>query len=117
MSTDDGVKAPTLNLAPNSRYFGAVPGTLTLADGREVSYLPRRFVPPPERFVTLELHRVERGERPDTVAFGVIGDAEQYWRIADANAVLHPAELTEQVGRAIRITLPEGVPAPPEGLE
>jgi hypothetical protein len=39
-------------------------------------------------------------------------DAEQFWRIADANAALHPNELTAQPGRRLRITLPEGIPGP-----
>ncbi len=88
---------------------------MTLSDGREISYLVRRFIPGPERFTTLGTIRVEQGDRPDTMAYNAMADSEQYWKIADANAVLHPMELTEVVGRAVRITLPEGVPAPEEG--
>jgi hypothetical protein len=39
-----------------------------------------------------------------------LADAEQWWRIADANPVLDPAELTAEPGRTLRITLSEGVP-------
>jgi hypothetical protein len=41
-----------------------------------------------------------------------LGDAELWWRLADANGVVDPRDLTEPVGRRLRITLPEGVPGP-----
>ena len=50
------------------------------------------------------------GERPDTIAAAHLGDPEQFWRICDANSALHPDELVADVGRRLRITLPEGVP-------
>ena len=37
-------------------------------------------------------------------------DPEQFWRLCDANAAMRPDELTESVGRRLRITLPEGIP-------
>jgi hypothetical protein len=55
------------------------------------------------------------GDRIDNLAAQYLGDATQYWRIADANAAMRPEALTEQAGAAVRITLPEGVPAPGEG--
>ena len=39
-----------------------------------------------------------------------LGDPEQFWRLCDANGAMRPDELTETVGRRLRITLPEGVP-------
>lgn len=99
---------------PTSRYFGMETRRMTLSDGREVVYLSRRFVPPPENFATLGSRVVVGGDRPDLLAFEVIGDPEQFWKIADANALLHPDELTEVPGHVIRITLPEGVPTPEE---
>jgi hypothetical protein len=53
---------------------------------------------------------VTEGERPDTIAATLAGDPEQFWRVCDANRVLHPEELA-CIGRRVRITLPEGVPA------
>jgi len=98
----------------NSRYFGLDTRKRVGDDGREVTYLIRRFVPPPSRYATLGFHQVVQGDRPDLLAYRAIGDPEQYWKLADANAVLHPMELTEVVGRLVRITLPEGVPASEE---
>jgi hypothetical protein len=82
---------------------------MTMEDGRVVSYLRRRFVPPPERFHLLAEHRVVAGERLDTIAAQELGDAERFWQLCDANGALRPDELLEP-GRVLRITLPEGIP-------
>ena len=84
----------------------------TTAEGKEVAYLLRRFVPSPENFALLQEHFVVEGERLDVLSARYVGDPEQFWRICDGNPVLHPDELTEAAGTVIRITLPEGVPAP-----
>jgi len=79
-----GPAKPSL-FPPDSRYAGIDTGKLTTVDGKTIVYLRRRFVPPPERF----------------------------WQICDANAAMRPEELTEIVGRTLRITLPEGIPGQP----
>ena len=96
---------------PTSRYYGIETATLTLPDGRVAAYLRRRFVPPPENFALLQFHAVTQGERLDNITAKYLTDPESFWRICDANRVLRPDELTETVGREIRITLPEGIPA------
>jgi hypothetical protein len=95
---------------PTSRYYGAQIATIEAADGRTIAYLRRRFVPPPERFALLQEHTVMEGERIDHIAAMYLSDPEQFWRICDANAAMHPDELTETPGRKLRITLPEGIP-------
>ena len=107
--------SPTATLfPPTSRYQGIAVAVLTPpAGGDPVVYLRRRIVPAPERFVTLLEHVVTQGERLDTITAQNLGDPEQFWRVCDANRALRPEELTETLGRRLRITLPEGVPAPP----
>jgi hypothetical protein len=100
------------HLSPASRYFGVEQKRLERPDGTSLAHLGRRFVPNPELFALLQEHVVEQGERPDHVAFRYLQDAEQFWRLCDANGCLHPDELTETPGRRIRITLPEGIPGP-----
>ncbi|GAA0984507.1 hypothetical protein GCM10009555_058370 [Acrocarpospora macrocephala] len=95
---------------PASRYAHTETATWTAPDGREVVYLRRRFIAPPERFAQIAEHVVAQGERLDNLAAAYLGDPEQFWRICDANAALRPAELTERLGRRLRITLPEGIP-------
>ena len=96
-----------------SRYYGIATVTLETADGRQIVYLRRRFVPDPSRFDLLTEHPVSEGERLDNIAAVYLGDPEQFWRLCDANGVIRPDELTETIGRRIRITLPEGIPKTP----
>ncbi len=94
----------------SSRYYGIDTVTLGLAQGKTVVYLRRRFVPPPERFQLLQEHTVTQGERLDHIAARYLGDPERFWQICDANNAMRPEELTETIGRKLRITLPEGIP-------
>jgi len=98
------------NFAATSRYYGTATATMETADGKKVVYLRRRLVPPQEKFELLQEHTVTEGERLDNLAQQYLGDPEQFWRLCDANGVLHPEEMTETVGRKLRITLPEGIP-------
>jgi hypothetical protein len=100
-------------LGIDSRYAAVAVATSTTEDGRTVAYLRRRFLAPLERFALLHEHIVRDGDRPDLLAHHYLGDPEQFWRIADANAVFAPNELTDEPGRRVRITLPEGIPGTP----
>ena len=98
------------NFPPTSRYYGIETTSLTLPDGRQITYLRRRFVPQPERFADLLQHVVKQGDRLDNLAATYLSDPEAFWRIADANRAMQPEELTRDIGRVLRITLPEGIP-------
>ena len=93
----------------NSRYLGIPTATSQRPDGRAIVYLRRRFLPSPERLSPLEVHVVAQGERLDVIAEQSLGDPELFWRLCDANRAMRPEELTERVGRVLRVTLPEGV--------
>lgn len=95
--------------SPSSRYNGIETAKLFTAEGEEIIYLRRRFVPQPERFATLREHLVTEGDRLDNIAAQHLGDPELFWRLCDANRALRPEELTEEIGRRLRITLPEGL--------
>jgi hypothetical protein len=94
---------------PTSRYHGIETAAVETVEGKTIVYLRRRFVPPPERFALLREHTVTQGDRLDNVTNQYLGDPEQFWRLCDANNVMRPEELTETIGRKIRITLPEGI--------
>lgn len=98
---------------PTSRYHTIETARVELSDGRTAIYLKRRFVPPPERFTLLQEHVVTQGDRLDNVTARYLGDPEQFWRVCDANGAMHPDNLTEEIGRRLRITLPEGIPGMP----
>ena len=94
-------------MTDQGRYTDLDVATLVAADGREIRYLRRRFVPPPASPAeTLAEHTVVAGDRLDVVTARYLGDPLQFWRVADANLVVHPAELTDEVGERIRIALP-----------
>jgi len=103
----------TFNFPPTSRYYGIELATMKTASGEIVVYLRRRFLPSPDRFVVLLEHSVVADERLDNIAAKHIGDPEAFWQIADANAAMRPEELTETIGRRLRITLPAGIPGAP----
>jgi hypothetical protein len=98
---------------PTSRYAQSETRELVTPAGTTVVYLRRRLVAPLDRFVTVQEHRVAQGDRLDGLTARYLGDPEQFWRICDANGALWPGEL-EELARVVRITLPEGLPAPPE---
>lgn len=99
----------------NSRYSATDKTTLEGDDGRQIAYLRRRFVPAPERFDILKEQTVVDGDRLDNLAAKYIGDPELFWQIADANEATAPEELTDSIGRRLRITLPEGIPGQAAG--
>ena len=95
-----------------SRYYNIASLEHETPDGKKIVYLRRRFVPPSSRFQVIQEHSVSEGERLDNITAQYLGDPEQFWRICDANDAMRPDELTETVGRRLRITLPEGIPLP-----
>jgi hypothetical protein len=93
---------------PTSRYAGIETAELAV-DERRITYVRRRFVPPPATGTEPVSHAVLQGERLDHLAARYFGDPTQFWRICDANGVLRPGELTAVPGRAIDIPLPAGL--------
>jgi hypothetical protein len=97
----------------NSRYQSIETMRVTLPNGTEVTCLKRRFIPPPERLASWQTHQVVEGDRLDNLAGRYLGDAEQFWRICDANRAMRPDELVETMGRRLHIALPDGIPGAP----
>lgn len=93
---------------PSSRYHGSEVASLETADGRSYRYLRRRFLPQVDDLHLVAEHVLTRGDRPDLISADHLGDAEQFWRLCDANPVLHPDELTaeDRIGTAVRIPFP-----------
>ncbi|QQP98138.1 LysM domain-containing protein [Lysobacter enzymogenes] len=97
---------------PGSRYYDIAVAQLPQPDGGALPYLRRRFLPAADALATLARRRVVEGDRPDLIAARELGDAEAFWRLCDANATMHPDELTAEPGAIVRIALPDGVPPP-----
>lgn len=79
------------------------------ADGtvREVRLAHRRFLPELDQHLLVAQHTVAPGERLDLLAARYLGDPTQYWRLCDANGVVHPDEL-EALGRVIDVAMKKG---------
>ena len=99
--------------AASSRYAQGVTLTITAPDGMQVPYLARRFVPPPDDYASVAVHRVTGHDRPDLIAAALLGNPLLAWRLADANRAMHPCELVREAGRSLAVPLPQGIPAPP----
>jgi len=98
-----------LGYPPTSRYSGLGTSITSLPGQGEIVYLQRRWLPMGSEMTELERYQVGERDRLDLIAARRLGDSEQWWRVADANDALIPAEL-EEPQRELRITLPEGIP-------
>lgn len=101
--------APASQYPRTSRYYGTKMNTFIAPDGTQIPYLARQLLPDPASFTAISEYTVVAGDRPDLIAFRVLGEPGQWWQIADANPVLDPRELTATSGQKIRITLPQGI--------
>lgn len=89
-----------------SRYESVPDAERTLPDGRVLRYKRRRIIPVTPAPLGTE---ARPGDRPDLVAFRVLGDPELFWLLCDANREQHPARLTEEPGRIIAVPGPDAL--------
>jgi hypothetical protein len=94
-----------------SRYYNIDTKTIDItgADGstRQVRYVQRRIIPPPDDALTVIEHTVTQGDRLDNIAARYLGDPTAFWLVCDANNVMRPNDLTDAIGRVIKIVLPQ----------
>jgi hypothetical protein len=95
----------------NSRYAQLNTANIELPAGdgttRTVRYVQRRIIPPPDTSLTLSEHTVIEGDRLDNIAALYLDDPTAFWMICDSNNVLRPTDLTETIGRVIKIDMPQ----------
>jgi hypothetical protein len=106
----DAGAIPTSPFAPDSRYYGIAFGLYQRHVGDlGIAYVLRRFIPQQRDIAVAMEHIVQSSERPDLLAAQAFGDAELYWRIADANVVTDPFELTDTLGARVAIPAAPGL--------
>jgi hypothetical protein len=88
------------------RYATSEVKYLTSADGRVTAYLARRLLPDPAAMTLLAEVAFQSADRLDVFAARMLGEPRAWWRIADANRAMDPAEL-EVPGRRLAVPLPE----------
>jgi hypothetical protein len=86
-----------------SRYERVPESEIDGRAGRVIRYKRLRLIPAVEGTLT---DTVREGERPDLLAYRVLGDPEQFWRLCDANRVRRPSDLTAVPGRRVRVPGP-----------
>ena len=92
---------------PASRYYNKPTATHTTADGRTLAYVLRRFLPQGEGLPLMTEVTITDGDRLDLITARVLGDPEQFWRVADANNAMNPFCLTAQAGTVLRVAIPQ----------
>lgn len=92
---------------PTSRYARIPVLTYTGPDGLPIAYVSRRFLPRGADLPLLAEVAVRSGDRPDLLSARTLGDPTVFWRIADANDTMDPAELTDEPGEIVRIPVPQ----------
>lgn len=91
---------------PDSRYANVANAQLVTPEGREITYVMRRFLPRAATLPLLTEISVVDGDRLDLIAARTLGQANQSWRIADANNAMHPRDLLDP-GRSLRVPVPQ----------
>ena len=89
-----------------SRYYGIETAKWSAGD-HDLVYLRRRFLPTASASVVMVEHPVVEGDRLDNITARYLGDPEQFWRVCDANNAMQPGALTGEIGRRLRIPLPQ----------
>jgi hypothetical protein len=89
-----------------SRYYSIETVIYTGPDGRSHSYKRRRFLPQGEEMTVLAEATVTQSDRLDLITARTLGDPLQFWRVCDANNALNPFDLTDEVGRRLKIPMP-----------
>lgn len=91
---------------PDSRYAAIGRAILVTPEGREITYVQRRFLPRGDSLPLLTEVTVTDGDRLDLIAGRTLGRANQGWRVADANDAVHPGDLLTP-GRVLRVPVPQ----------
>ena len=76
-----------------SRYAKVLAETVVTADGREVTAIRLRPLPPVKGVPRLMM----QGDRLDVIADRAYGDGTRAWHIADANTALEAGDLVAEV--------------------
>ena len=93
-----------------SRYRGVPIALHPQAAGEPpLPYLRRRFIAQRRDIAIAAELLISDGDRPDLLAARTLGDSLLYWRLADANALTDPFELTDMPGARIAIPTPTGL--------
>jgi nucleoid-associated protein YgaU len=90
----------------SSRYSAVGTAIWTSPTGESVLFRQRRFLPQAGTLPVLTEVTVQHGQRLDQIAAAKLGNALQWWRIADANVAMEPYALTSRAGVVLIVPVP-----------
>ena len=90
----------------DSRYASLPIDTLVTGDGREIRYVRKRTLPQPGAMRVLAEVMIRDSDRLDLICARTYGNSNAWWRLADANEALDPADLLATPGRRLKIPTP-----------
>jgi hypothetical protein len=90
----------------SSRYAAQPVLETTRGDGLTVRYVLPRILPAPEDLMIAVRHRASDGDRIDNLAWRHVASPTAWWMLAEANRVIHPAELPGEPGDTMLIPVP-----------
>jgi hypothetical protein len=93
--------------APTSRYANVTTLQAIGPDGEPVAYKARRILRAGRSIPVAREITVTQGDRLDLITARTLGDPEQFWRVCDANDAMDPLDLTAELGRTLRIPVPQ----------
>jgi hypothetical protein len=88
-----------------SRYAKLPLKSLTRADGQDLRFVSRRFLPQPASLMRAGVETVGTSDRLDHIAYRAYGDPLQFWRIVDATLIFEPEEVTRVTDRRLMIPM------------
>jgi hypothetical protein len=95
---------------PPSRYYRVPIGFHVQAgDEAPLPFVRRRFIPQLKDIALTGTVEITSRDRPELIAYRTFGEPLLYWRIADANGVTDPFELTDTAGERVAIPVPPGL--------
>ena len=105
----DAGAIPSSPFEATSRYHDVAIALLPQPGGEPaIPYVKRRFIPQLRDIALAGRVGVSSSDRPELIAHRTLGEPLLYWRVADANAVTDPFELTDTPGARVAIPLASG---------
>lgn len=92
---------------PHSRYYLLETAEHTTPDGQKVAYKRRRFLPQGYTLPLSSEVTVTRDDRLDLITAKLLGEAEQFWQICDANNAMKPEDLLVESVQVLRVPIPQ----------
>ena len=90
-----------------SRYYYLEDRIYETADGYQIAYKARRFLPQGQTLPVLGQAIVRVGERLDLISARALGDPLLFWQICDANNAVDPFDLVAETGRVLHVPVPQ----------